>query len=249
MKIIVQNLAIEYQDDGAGKVVLFLHGWQDDLHTFDPLVSLLSSRHRMIRLDLPGFGQSETPKEAWSLDNYVQFVNDFIKKLDVDVYAYVGHSFGGRITIKGQATKNFEAEKIVLIDSGGIAKNRTFRNLTLKLLAKIGGFITYIPPLIFWRQKLRKKMYRFVGSDYLNTGALKGTFLKIISEDLRASAKKITTPTLLIWGESDTETPLSDGKEFAKLISNSKLRAINGAGHFVHREKPQEVVELIEEFL
>lgn len=249
MKIIVQNLAIEYLDEGTGKVLLFLHGWQDNFHTFDSLASLLSPTRRIIRLDLPGFGKSEAPKGAWNLDNYIQFIKDFIEKLDIQVHAFVGHSFGGRIAIKGEATKNLQAQKIILIGSAGIAKNRTFRNSFFKLLAKIGGLITYLPPLVFWREGLRKRMYSFIGSDYLNAGVLKETFLKIISEDLSASAKKITTPTLLIWGESDTETPLSDGKQLAGMIADSKLKVINGAGHFVHKEKSQEVAKLVQEFL
>ena len=249
MKIIVQNLATEYLDEGTGKVVLFLHGWQDNLHTFDSLASLLSPTWRIVRLDLPGFGKSEVPKETWNLDNYVQFVKDFINKLDIHVYALVGHSFGGRITIKGEATKNLQAQKIILIGSAGIAKNRTFRNSLLKILAKIGGLITYIPPLIFWRKALRKRMYGFIGSDYLNTGKLKETFLKIISEDLSASAKNITIPTLLIWGVNDTETPLTDGKKLSQLISGSELKVLNETGHFVHREKSQGVAKLIQEFL
>jgi pimeloyl-ACP methyl ester carboxylesterase len=249
MKIIVQNLATEYLDEGKGKVALFLHGWQDNLHTFDSLASLLSPTLRIIRLDLPGFGNSETPKEIWDLNNYIQFVKDFIQKLDIQVYAIVGHSFGGRITIKGESTKKFQTQKIILICSAGITKNHTFNNLVFKLLTKIGGLITYIPPLIFWREEIRKKIYNFIGSDYLNTGKLKEIFLKIISEDLSASAKKILTPTLLIWGENDTEILLSDGKQLAGLIPNSKLKVISGAGHFVHKEKPQEIAKLAQEFL
>lgn len=116
-------------------------------------------------------------------------------------------------------------------------------------MAKIGGLTTYILPLIFWRRGLRKRMYSFIGSDHLNTGKLKETFLKIISEDISASAKKITTPTLLIWGESDTETPLSDGKKLAGLIADCKLKVISDAGHFVHKENSQEVAKLVQEFL
>ena len=249
MKIIVQNLATEYLDEGTGKVVLFLHGWQDNLHTFDSLVSLLPPTLRIIRLDLPGFGKSEVPKETWDLNNYVQFVKDFIQKLDIKVYAFIGHSFGGRIVIKGEATKNLQAQKIILIGSAGMTKNRTFHNSFFKLLAKIGGLITYVPPLIFWREGLRKRMYSFIGSDYLNTGELKETFLKIISDDLSASAKNITIPALLIWGVNDTETPLADGKKLSQLIRGSDLKVFNETGHFVHREKSQEVARLIQEFL
>src|SRR3972149_2244169 len=250
MKIIVQNLAVEYQDEGvssprqslrrsAGKVILLLHGWQDNLHTFDALTKFLSKTNRVIRLDLPGFGQSETPKETWGLDNYVEFVKNFIQKLNLQVDAFVGHSFGGRIAIKGAAENNLKPAKIILINSAGIAKSKTLRNYILKIFAKIGSFITYIPPFVFWREKLRQKIYKFIGSDYLDAHEMQKTFLKIISEDLSENAKKINTPTLLIWGENDTETPLSDGKLLSRLISHSKLEIINEAGHFVHQEKPE----------
>jgi len=249
MQIIVQNLATEYQDEGNGKVILLLHGWQDNLHTFDSLASLLSPTKRVIRLDLPGFGKSEMPKESWDLDGYVRFLKDFIQKLDLSVDTIIGHSFGGRIAIKGVSAKNLQPNKLMLISSAGIAGSRTFRNSTLKVLAKIGRWITYIPPLIFWREELRKKFYGLIGSDYLNTGPLKETFLKIISEDLSASAKEITTPALLIWGADDAETPLSDGEQLSRLIHDSRLEVISGAGHFAHREKPQEVAKLVQEFL
>jgi pimeloyl-ACP methyl ester carboxylesterase len=248
MKIIVQNLAVEYRDDGSGKVLLFLHGWQDNLQSFTILIPFLESNYRMISLDLPGFGKTEMPGETWDLDRYVNFVNDFIKKLNLEVYALVGHSFGGRIIIKGEANNIFNAQKIVLIGSAGITKRKTFRNYFFKIIAKIGKFIVYIPPLYFWRKTLRKKMYSFIGTDYANAGALQDTFLKIINEDLTENAKKIMTPTLLIWGEDDTETPLSDGQRFSRLINNSQLEVLK-AGHFVHKEKSQEVAELIQKFL
>lgn len=249
MKIIVQNIATEYLDEGTGKVILFLHGWQDNLHTFDSLASFLSPTNRIVRLDLPGFGESEMPKENWDLNDYVQFLASFIQKLNLSVETLVGHSFGGRVAIKGTATKNLQAHKIILISSAGVARNRTFRNSILKVFAKIAGWITWMPPLVFWREKLRQKIYRLIGSDYPNAGTLKEVFLKIISEDLSASAEKITTPTLLIWGANDAETPLSDGKRLSKLIHHSKLKIISGAGHFIHKEKPQEVAKLIQEFL
>ncbi len=249
MQIIVQNLATEYRDEGTGKVILFLHGWQDSLHTFDPLVPLLSASQRIVRLDLPGFGGSENPNESWDLDKYVQFVLNFIQKLNLSVDTLVGHSFGGRIIIKGVASKDLQLNSIILIGAAGIAKNRTARNTAIKFLAKIGGRIISIFPLVFLRDKIRKKMYRSIGSDYLDAGALKESFLNIIAEDLCESAKKISLPTLLIWGADDTQTPISDGEQFSRLIVHSRLNIINGAGHFIHREKPHEVARLIQEFV
>ncbi len=249
MKIIVRNLAIEYQDEGAGPVMLFLHGWQDDLHTFDLLVPFLSPARRIIRLDLPGFGQSEKPKESWDLDKYARFVSDFAKKLDISIDMLAGHSFGGRIAIKSEVAGYLHPRKIILMASAGVAKRRTSRNAIFQFFAKIGKIATSVPPLIFWREKLHRRMYRLIGSDYASAGALKETFLKIISEDLSESARKITVPTLLIWGARDTETPLSEGEYLSRLIRDSRLRVIGDAGHFVHRERPKDVARLIREFL
>ena len=249
MQVIVQNLATEYQNEGSGKTVLFLHGWQDNLHTFDALVPFLSSSYRIIRLDLPGFGKTETPKESWGLWGYVRFVDEFIKKLNIEVDTIVGHSFGGRIIIKGEAAKMFGADKIVLIGSAGIAKRNTARNFVLNIIAKIGKALTSMPPLSLWKRQIRRRFYKRIGSDYASAGALQETFLKTISEDLRENAKKITTPALLIWGVNDTDTPLPDGKRLSELIPNSKLHALEEAGHFVHQEKPREVANLITKFI
>ncbi len=249
MQVIVDNLAVEYQDQGTGRVLLFLHGWGDSLHSFDNLSQILNKEYRVVRLDLPGFGKSEQLRQTWNLDNYVGFVNNFIKKLNLDVYVIIGHSFGGRITIKGIAEAKLKSRKIVLIGSAGIAKRKTFKNYFFMVLAKVGNVITYIPPLIFYRDGLRKKMYSMVGSDYLNAGSLKQTFLKVISEDLTECAERINIPSLLIWGENDTETPLADGERLAKLIKNSEIQIIKNSGHFVHKEKAEEVVEIIKKFL
>lgn len=249
MQIIVQNLAIEYQDEGQGPVILFLHGWKDNLRTFDAIVSLLKFKYRIVRLDLPGFGKSEMPKTAWNLDDYVALVNDFIQKLDLEVYVVVGHSFGGRIIIKGRSQNFIKAEKIVLIASAGLAQARTWRNLFLKILAKAGKFITLIPPFSFWRLKLRKKLYQKIGSDYFSAGSLKKIFVNIVKEDLSAAARRINQPTLLIWGSQDLQTPLVDGRRLAGLITASRLEIIPEAGHFVHQQRPAEVARLIENFL
>ncbi len=248
MKIIIQNLATEYQDEGVGPVMLFLHGWQDSLRTFDSLVPLLSSV-RIIRLDLPGFGGTEASKEDWDVGHYVKFVADFIQKLDIQVDVLVGHSFGGRIIIKGLATKQLQANRAILIASAGVSKNKKLRNIILKIIAKAGGAIAYLPPLSFWREKIRGKIYSKFSGDYMNSGLLKGTFLKIISEDLSSSAENVDCPVLLIWGADDIDTPPADGKLLSKLISGSELKVINDADHMVHHEKPQEVAQLIREFL
>ncbi|MEK7167193.1 MAG: alpha/beta hydrolase [Patescibacteria group bacterium] len=249
MKIIIKNIAIEYFDEGNGPIMLFLYGWKDTLHSFDSLIPLLSKQYRIIRIDLPGFGNSELPQITWNLDNYIQFIKDFINKLNVQIDVLIGHSFGGRIAIKAVATEIIKPKKLILIASAGIAKTQTIHNYFFYILAKVGKIITLFPPFIFWRKRLRKKLYNMAGSDYFLSGKLKNTFLNVIKEDLKLCASKITIPTLLIWGDQDKATPLNDGKCLSKIISNSKLEIISNTGHFVHQENPQKVAEIISKFI
>ena len=251
MKIIVDDLATEYRDEGNpnGPIVLFLHGWRNDLHSFDALTHDLAPFYRIVRLDLPGFGGTEIPRETWELNHYVQFVADFIKKLDLKVDVLVGHSLGGRILIKGLGSGVLRARKVALIASAGIAKRKTVRNQILKVAAKTGKVITSVPPFSLWRDMLRKKLYAYAGSDYDNAGPLKDTFVKLIGEDLSVAAAKIAIPTLLIWGDRDTETPLSDGERLSRLIPGAILKTFPDAGHHVHQERPAAIADAIKEFI
>lgn len=249
MKILVNNLATEFTDQGNGLVMLFLHGWGDTPHTFNALVTEFGPSWRVIRLNLPGFGRSEPPEESWGVGNYARFVQAFIGKLGISIDVLVGHSFGGRIALKGVANGLLQPKRLVLIGSAGLAQRNTIRNILFKILAKVGKAALFPFP-VDAKERLRRKLYEYAGADdFLRAGVLKETFLKVIGEDLSHSARNVHVPTLLIWGEDDTATPLSEGKRLNALISGSKLDIIKDAGHFVHQEKPSEVAWAIERFV
>ncbi|MBI5456491.1 alpha/beta hydrolase [Candidatus Kaiserbacteria bacterium] len=248
MKTIVQNLAVEYDDQGSGPVVLMLHGWKDSLRTFDALIPYLA-KHRIVRLDLPGFGGSEMPRNTWNIAAYVDFVRSFVEKMNLQVDTIVGHSFGGRIAIRGVGSRILKPKRMVLIAAAGLAKRRTLRNQLLGAMAKIGRFVTMVPPFSLWRNQLRQALYESIGSDYFTAGALKDTFVSVVAENLSEFASKITVPTLIVWGKNDTTTPLEQAIRIKELVHGSTLRVVDTAGHFVHREMSGEVAKSIEEFL
>lgn len=248
MRIVVRNLVVEYEEMGSGPVMLMLHGWKDSLRTFDALTRELVGV-RIVRLDLPGFGERERPREAWGVREYAVFVQDFCAKLPIKPDVLVGHSFGGRVILKGLADGMLSANKIVLIGSAGVKKCGGVRSGTLRAIAKIGKALTAVPPLSRWREQLRRKLYETLGSDYYAAGGLKETYLKVIKEDLSASASRINTPTLLIWGARDSETPLEEGERLRALIRGSRLEVIPNASHFVHREESHKVAALIADFI
>ncbi len=161
----------------------------------------------------------------------------------------MGHSFGGRVAIKGVGSGVLKPKKLVLIAAAGLAKRRTLKNHILAGFAKAGRVITSIPPLSFWQNTLRRKLYGALGSDYFSAGSLKETFKKVVSEDLSEHAARIKIPTLLIWGRDDASTPLSQAERIHDHIEHSQLDIVIGAGHFVHKEKPADVAKFITAFL
>lgn len=248
MKIIVQNIATEYGDEGSGSTMLLLHGWKDSLKTFDAIVPHLSG-YRIVRLDLPGFGDSEAPKNVWGVSEYVDFVKAFIEKINISPEIIVGHSFGGRVAIKGVGSGVLKPKKLVLIAAAGLAKRRTVKNHILGGIAKVGRALTSMPPFSLWQNTLRRKLYGAIGSDYFSAGSLKEIFKKVVNEDLGTFAATISIPTLLIWGRNDTTTPLAQAERIHDLIEHSQLDIVMDAGHFVHREKPAEVATFINDFM
>ena len=248
MKTIIDGLAVEYQDEGQGPAIVLLHGWMHSLASFDAITKLLSQRYRVVRVDLPGFGLSEPPPKPWYVGNYSELVAHLLKKLQLDPVALVGHSFGGRVIMKGLGDGTLKTQKIVLIDTAGNARRNTPRLRFYKAIAKTGkAFATLAPRSLY--AAMRRRLYRRAGSDYLEAGALSQTFLNTISEDLTESARKINIPAFLIWGEHDTTTPLEDGKRLASEISGSRFEVLPGAGHAPHLEQPEKVAQLISEFV
>lgn len=247
MKIIINNLVTEYDDQGQGPLVLMLHGWGNDLHSFDRLSEKLKSKYRVVRLDLPGFGGTQRPAR-WILDDYIDFVISFLQKMNLEPEVLLGHSFGGRIIIKGVGQNRFKPRKIVMISPAGVSLFKSRRKL-LGFLSKIGSLVLFVPPFLFWRQKIKRLFYKLIRSDYDESGPMKEIFGAVVGEDLTPFARAVSLPTLLVWGESDQTTPLSDGKLLHTLMTNSKLETIKEVGHFAHIEKSEEVVKLIEQFL
>src|SRR5260370_39081413 len=103
MQVVVNSLLTEYSRAGSGKVVLVLHGWADSSKGWRDFQTKLSEDYDVIVPDLPGFGGTATPPEAWGLNDYAAFVGEFLQKIHVSPYAIVAHSNGGAIAVRGLA--------------------------------------------------------------------------------------------------------------------------------------------------
>jgi len=247
-KINIKGLNIYYKIFGEEKTslpadrrVLILHGWGSRSDNWQEVGELLAQKGiKVIIPDLPGFGNSDKPIIAWNLDDYCDFVEEFVRALNLNKFYLLGHSFGGEIAVKYSLRFSEKIDRLFLIDASCI---RT-RNLKKKLLY----IISKIFRIFSFSSFLRKAFYRFVvgKSDYLSVeGVMRDTYLKIIAEDLSGVLSKVDAPTVIIWGEKDDITPLNDARIISQRIKNSKLEIIPDVDHSPHLKNPEELSKLI----
>jgi pimeloyl-ACP methyl ester carboxylesterase len=228
--------------------IIILHGWGSSKEKWQEVKENLEKQGlKVVVPDLPGFKKETELKKPWNLDNYIDWFKNFSSEIS-EPFFLLGHSFGGRIGIKFAAQHPEKLKGLILVSSAGIKHKRTFKQNLFFQITKIGNKFSFLP----FFNLFRKAFYKFIvrEKDYIHTqGFLKDTFKKIITEDLTGYLEKIKTFTLIIWGEKDKMTPLSDAHLMNKKITNSKLEVLKNIGHSPHRETPKILVEKIINFI
>ena len=236
----IRNININYIQYGSGSDVVLLHGWGQNIAMMKPIGDRLQKNHRITILDFPGFSESEEPKTALTVYDYCEILEELLKKLKVKKPVIMGHSFGGRIAII-YASRN-EVEKVVLFGSPCIRKEvkPSLKLRMLKSLKKIPGI-----------NKLEGFAKNHMGSrDYKNASEImKKILVNVVNEDLSECAKKINVPTLLIWGDRDTEAPVEDAKELEKIIPDAGLIVLPNSTHYAYLENLPQVINILNNFL
>ena len=239
MQINIQNTSIHYIQYGAGKDILLLHGWGQNIEMMKPLGDNFSDRFRITILDFPGFGKSEEPHEAWNIDKYSAILEEFVKQVGIKKPIVIGHSFGGRVAIRFSARNPIE--KLILFGSPciRIQENLPITVKILKQLKKLPGL-----------NQFGEYMKQYIGSrDYKAASpVMRQTLVEVVNEDLSKYAREIEEPTLLIWGENDEEAPVSEAKELEKIMINAALIVIPGT-HYAYLENLGRVVAILNSFL
>ena len=206
MKIVVNDLIINYQifNDGNKETLVFLHGWGRSLKDFLPFIKDFR-KYKIVLMDLPCFGDSQTPNSnSFGIKDYATIVYNFIEKLEINKYALIEHSIGGK-TACIVAANDKKCKQLILICPSGI----TLPNVK-KILFTVFKPIKIILPNII-KVKLRS-------DDYKNAGELKNIFLNVIKKDIKEYLPRIEQETLIIWGEKDDQVPLKTSKIFKNNI-------------------------------
>lgn len=251
MDITIDGKKIHYEVEGEGKPVVLLHGWLANLKTMQPIANCLKEHFKVYNVDIIGFGESDLPNEPMSTNDYGNFLQKFTCALSIENPVLIGHSNGGRIIINAVGRELIKPTKIVLIDSAGIKPKRHI-NYYLKIYTfKIGKNILKVLPNTKTVQQMREKLLnKFSSEDYKNSPeVLRKTMSIILNEDQRQYLPNIKAPTLLIWGQNDTATPIEDAKLMEKLIPDAGLVTYANSGHFSYLENIQNCNIVLNEFL
>lgn len=242
----IGDLTIEFLQKGKGKDILLLHGWGGNLESLSALQSELSKRNRVTNISLPGFGKSKAPERPWSLRDYALFLEEIVLKLKLKRPTLVGHSFGGKISLKFALEFPELISEIILLSPSGIKPKNSLKKTIFGTGAKIFGFLTSVLPGKI-RVKVRKGFYKYAvrETDYLKAGSLSETFKKIVDEHLDDNLKYISIPTRIFWAEKDTYVPLWMGKRMHSLIPNSRFEIVENETHGFPIKNPKLVARLI----
>lgn len=247
LKIKGQN--VYFQTLGHGPNLIMLHGWKNDVSSFWGVAEELKNDFSLWLIDLPGFGRSDNPKKPFKVEDYAEIIHEFIEIQRLKEPMLLGHSVGGRIGIKLAAQNPKLLSKLVLEDAAGIKPKSSPAKPVMYVLAKL---VKYgMPNLFNLKEKLRYRFYKSVNSDYNTAGPMKDTLTNLLEEDLTPDLKKITTPTLIVWGESDQTigAAVKDGRAMYQMIPNSKFEIVPGAAHFPHLENPARFLYFVKDFL
>lgn len=253
MEKIIDGLKIEYCEKGEGDAVFLLHGWGSKKEYFAKVIETVSEKYRAVAFDLPGFGGSDEPPEAWRVSRFADLCIKFIASFNPEKAILLGHSYGGRVIIETAARRNlpFEISKIILVDSAGVLPKR---DLSYKLKVgtyKLGKKFWSLPPVKkLFPDALESSRKKKGSADYAAASpVMRGCLVKAVNEDLSPLFGQNPYETLLIWGSADDATPLSDGEKMEKLMPNAGLAVIKGAGHFSWIDNPGVFDAIIRSFL
>jgi pimeloyl-ACP methyl ester carboxylesterase len=247
--------------------LVWVHGlsgcWQNWLENLPHF----ARRHRVIALDLPGFGSSPVPDWEISIPNYGRLLLDFCDAIDVRDCAVIGNSMGGFIAAEATVEQPERFEKLVLVSAAGVSSVRLRREPT-EVAARM---IAAGAPIAFKAQtralrRPRARALAFSGIfdnplglrpeliwEFFAGGERGESFVEALSSlagyDITDRLDDVEVPTLIVWGAQDHVVPPADALGYQRLIPGSRLEVFDRCGHVPMAERPVRFNRVLEGFL
>jgi pimeloyl-ACP methyl ester carboxylesterase len=258
-------------DLGEGpETIVFVHGLSGSWPNWLENLPHFARSHRVIAMDLPGFGHSEMPAEQISIPGYGRLLDALMDQLGVDSATIVGNSMGGFIGAELAIQFPHRVERLVLVSAAGLTVERLRNEPALAVLRRLerqlmfwGGWAATRSDTLARRPRARRAVMRFVVAQPEKLPAA------LITEQIRGSGKpgfvdaldaltnypirdrlgEIACPTLIVWGSEDRIVPVRDAFEFERLIPDSRKVIYADTGHMAMLERPAAFNALLDEFL
>ena len=233
----INGLNFHYTVQGSGSPIVLMHGWGCNLTTLASIEKVAAESHTVYNVDFPGFGESEEPNEVWGVELYTQLIEKFIEAEGIENPILLGHSFGGRVGIL-YSSRN-KVKKLILVDAAGVKPRRSLKYYFKVYTYKLGKKLM---PLIYGKKGAQERIEQM-------RAMMRAILSKVVNEDLKHCMPKISAPTLLIWGENDTATPLRDAQIMEKLIPDAGLVSFPGCGHYSFLDNPIQFAAVLRSFI
>jgi len=248
--------SIHYFDAGTGPVVVLLHGLGARKEDWLPVFEPMAQKYRLLVPDQIGFGKSDKPLLDYSVQTYVDFLNEFLRQLKVEKASLVGESLGGWIAALyvaeiGGGAHLIPVDRLVLVDAAGLKQDQPIPDLNPSSLAAMRGVMEAVFYDTSW---VNEDALRKIFTDRLavHDGYTVRSFLgnptreKERLDDRLASIK---VPTLVVWGKQDKLLPIASGERYAAGIAGAKMVSFEKCGHVPPVEKTEEFLAAVMPFL
>lgn len=249
----VAGRKICYYDIGSGPPLVLVHGLGGDADQWAFCFDRLSARHRVIAVELLGFGRSEKPAISYRIAVFVEMLEQFLSAIGIERTSLLGHSLGGWIVASLAVQFPDRVDRLILNDAAGIDAGWVRPPVDLHFSTH-AHLREVLESMFFDKRLVTPDLVDLAYVQHLERGD--GTTISSVIETFHVRDEKLENrldgllaPTLLLWGEQDALTPLSMAREFQKLIPGSQLAVIPQCGHFPCLEKPAEFAQRVLNFL
>lgn len=249
-------------DRGHGSVVLLVHGFPLDHRMWGHQIDALASSHRVIAVDLCGFGDSALPQHKVTMDCYAKALDALLTAKGVDEPVHLaGFSMGGYVAFAFLRLFASRVESLMLVDTKAGADTAEAAQGRAVLAQKVlieGSAVAadaMLPKLLSeetlkdQRQATLVSQVRQIMVDQDAASIAAALDAMAHRPDSTSGLANIRIPTLIVVGEQDLITPVAEMKKVAGEIAGSKVVVVKGAGHLTTMERPEAMNKAMKEFL
>ena len=252
---------LRYVRAGAGPPLVLVHGYGESLVAWRSMFDELARDHDVIALDLPGFGLSSKPPTGYATDSLAAILLDAMSRLGVQRAVLAGHSMGGAVAVAAALRDSSRVRALLLIAPAVVGVPAALPDSSLpeasadamrRVVATYEGLRTrFTPPHDApWMLESDSALAYLPADDSAYAVSAAAALAEFNFDYLAGDrAKRLTQPTLVIWGEYDTMLPLQAGRDMAARIAGAEFRVIERSWHRPHQERPAETARLLADFL